>query len=696
MEEDNANKSEINVHNGAQVIFANDNATVYVTQNNSNESKNTQQKVKSRTQEYADKWNANMFLNDFNKRDENAGINVKLSEVYVDEHLPHYIWKGNKSPMVDLRELLSEYMCVSSSNKMLLILGQPGVGKSTLITWIAANFTDIIDNVFVYKFADDLADINWQNTDERYNIAYDIFLKLDFSYDKLDGKTLIFDGFDEISVQSRIDILNRLFWQLIKGCPLNNFTLIITSRENYIQDLHKCKFNYITLQSWDMEQVRSFCSIFQKKTKNSISESTIEKILKNREILGVPLILYMVLALNISIEKDGSIVDVYDKVFSLDGGIYDRCINNKSFAEPHRIGEAKKQIHQISREIAIWMFENEPDKAIIPQEEYQKICINVMQESVQENKNMPHDFMIGGFFKLVRHCEGVETEELYFVHRSIYEYFVAETIYSSIESAMIKLSEESQEELAGNIAVYLKQGLITNTIGEYLQFKLFKLYNSFDTIKRKEFYQWWEEAVEKMIVNGMFYYTGEKIQNYNNIIDKEILCFLNLVKILKLLLTTSKSKYMFENANKGQLEKYIRFGLAKCRMEERHGTEIFNLSKIFLVGINLSGADIKMANLQGANLRGANLSKTDLSGKNLREMDLRGTKLEETNLERANLRGSDLAGINLRCANLQDTVFDENQIFYLKDKYSLDNSKIYVFDEKKVISYESYCQRIKK
>ena len=38
--------------------------------------------VKSRTKEYADKWNQNMFLNDFDKRDENAGVNVKLSEVY--------------------------------------------------------------------------------------------------------------------------------------------------------------------------------------------------------------------------------------------------------------------------------------------------------------------------------------------------------------------------------------------------------------------------------------------------------------------------------------------------------------------------------------------------------------------------------------------------------------------------------------
>ena len=32
----------------------------------------------------------------------------------------------------------------------------------------------------------------------------------------------------------------------------------------------------------------------------------------------------MVLALEISIEKDSSIVDVYDKIFSLDGGIYNR------------------------------------------------------------------------------------------------------------------------------------------------------------------------------------------------------------------------------------------------------------------------------------------------------------------------------------------------------------------------------------
>lgn len=77
---------------------------------------------------------------------------------------------------------------------------------------------------------------------------------------------------------------------------------------------------------------------------------------------------------------------------------------------------------------------------------------------------------------LERHCEGVETEELYFVHRTIYEYFVVETIYSSIENAMEELSDKSQEELAGNIAVYLKKGWITKTIGGYFKWKIMKFY----------------------------------------------------------------------------------------------------------------------------------------------------------------------------------------------------------------------------
>lgn len=364
------------------------------------------------------------------------------------------------------------------------------------------------------------------------------------------------------------------------------------------------------------------------------------------------------------------------------------------FADKHRISEIKQQIHQISREIAIWMFENNSARAYIPKEEYQKLCINIIQKLEQKNGDIQKDFLIGNYFKLVKHCEGIDTEELYFVHRSIYEYFVVETIYSSIENAMKKMTVDSQEDLAGNIAIWLKQGHITNTIGEYLKFKLLKLYNGFDCKRKGKFYEWWEEIFDKMISNGMFYYTEVNKYNYKNIIDKEIECFLNLMKILRLLFETGRKKYILENANKFQLEKYIRFRLAKCRMEERGGVEIFNLGRVSLEDINLSGADIKMANLRNANLKGTNLSKTDLSNENFQDMDLRGANLEDANLQNADFRGANLTEVNLSFANLQDTIFDERQVDYLMDKYNLDNSKVYIYNEKRVINYESYFRRI--
>ena len=63
--------------------------------------KNKVIKKENRTQEYVDKWNANMFLNDFDEWDEKAGVNVKLSDVYLDAHLPHFIYGNNEQESTD-------------------------------------------------------------------------------------------------------------------------------------------------------------------------------------------------------------------------------------------------------------------------------------------------------------------------------------------------------------------------------------------------------------------------------------------------------------------------------------------------------------------------------------------------------------------------------------------------------------------
>ncbi len=269
--------------------------------------------IKNRAEEYADKWSKNVFLNNFNKRDKNAGVNIKLKDLYLEKHLPHYIWKTDDEPLEDLRDLLSEYIVDNDDRKMLLILGQPGIGKSTLITWIMANLVEKEENIYVYQFASDLKNINWQDG----NILSGILKTLGLGYEELENKSLILDGFDEIYASSdRERILNKLNQELAEMNILKRFSLIMTCRENYVAKLKNIECDFITLQTWDDDQIKSFCEIYGKKSTSTVSETKIDRILENKEVFGIPLILYMLLALNITIEENVSLVEVYDQIFS--------------------------------------------------------------------------------------------------------------------------------------------------------------------------------------------------------------------------------------------------------------------------------------------------------------------------------------------------------------------------------------------
>ena len=62
--------------------------------------KNYKITIKNRAEEYAKKWKENVFLNNYNEEDENAGVNIKLKDIYLEEHLPHYIWKENTNHQI--------------------------------------------------------------------------------------------------------------------------------------------------------------------------------------------------------------------------------------------------------------------------------------------------------------------------------------------------------------------------------------------------------------------------------------------------------------------------------------------------------------------------------------------------------------------------------------------------------------------
>lgn len=675
MERQNIDKLEVNVFAGGQLNLALDNGQIHAAVNNS-ERNHVKSNIHSRTVEYLNKWNSNMFLNDFNKRDENAGVNISLKELYIEKHLPHYIWRENRKESDDLKNLLSEYMDKNSdkevNNKMLFILGQPGIGKSTLITWITAHFIDNIikniNDILVYQFASDLKNVDWQNSSDKYNIADEILKELNLSYDNLEGKTLIIDGFDEIIVEgNRTKIINDIYHQWIKGTVINKFSLIITCREHYIEDLQKMDCDYITLQTFDEEQIKSFCTIYQEKNNSSISKDTIENIIKNQDILGIPLILYMILALDISIEKEGSLATAYNQIFSIkDGGIYSRCLQNKRYEMPHRISQIKEQIHLISQKIAFWMFENDSEEAYIPQKEYQEICNSVMQENEQKNQ----DILIGNFFKAIKYCEGIESEQLSFVHRSIYEYFVAEYIFEQICISIKK----SKEELASVFGKLLKKEILSSEIRGFLKFKIetSELNSMFDIVC---------DVFNLMLSDGMTYYTREC---YKNVMDCEMRVFANMLEVIHL---WDSDIYQF---NKQGID-YIKRNLKFC----------LNLQRLDLTGADLRRANLSGTNLSEANLGGANLSRANLNEADLRRANLIGASLMAANLSRTNLMGTSLSGANLMGtylskADLQSSIWTLSDIVkILPQLKEVEFEYILVLDDnkqKKVYKYELFSQ----
>lgn len=558
------------------------------------------------------------------------------------------------------------------------------------------------------------------------------------------------DGFDEIYVSNnRERVLDKLEQELTKMNFLKKFSLIITCRENYVDISDMVKYDYITLQAWDEKQIKSFCQIYEEKSekenleyKSKISETKINKIVEKREVFGIPLILYMVLALNVTIEKSSSIVDVYDQIFSVQKGvIYNRCYDIE-----HRINEPKikEYIYKISLRIAFWIFENNSEKAFIFQRNFKEICDGIIDEVEERKKeDIQSDVLIGNYFKLIKHCEGIGTDELQFAHRSIYEYFVAIYFFESLHVLT------SKEDMAGEIGFLLKDGKLSKQILEFMKYK-------FDSVEEYHFTNRVKESFVIMLRNGMTFYIKERL---TDILNREMNIFLNMLEVMYKwnfeleefeCIETSYVQYnrkknlhlrgiKLKGADLSRVYLY-RANLEKINLErallEGANLEEAILENVNLKGANLKDADLESATLEGVNLEGANLKRVNLErakirdvnleGANMKRANLKGTNwknenlkkvylggaiLEGASLENVNLEGANLKGANLKEANLvgallnkvdlkgtnlKETIFDEKQVELLYQTFNLYGCRVYLFETKAIISYKEYCVKNQK
>ena len=650
--------------------------------------------VKECHERYKNDWNKKMFLTD----------NIKLRDLYK---LPYYEDK-EEGPYKNLDERLRTVLNSGDDieKRMLLILGHPGNGKTTLMTYVLNHYSTEFAGraVRMYCFRSFKA-IDWNDCPE--NLFGEMLRHMGLDVNDLSNSVLILDGLDEVNMSNnQIEFLNCLCEDWVESTAIKNFSLFVTCRVNRISFREDLTCPYIQLCPLQEDQIGPFVENYNSFDPHSVNtKELIEELLRSNEkledVLGIPLVLYMILALRIKLQDETNLVEVYEQIFSIknENSIYFRKNYDHKAEHPITNNEAKL-IHQFSKDIAIHMWKDEEQQVIVKKEDYERIA-----EEITSNVDV-RGLLIGQYF-----VEGKDSCELYFVHRSMYQYFVALSIFDSIKNMIEQGSPSEQfKELVGNSHSQKNSCISTfariagmNVIysdPDIEQYLLYMLKNL--TIHDG---QWWKTFFERFLDKGLTRYVDPFEESTINCFALEVNRFYNLIWLTReQLRSIGSSECPYEVANvdakflfylgRGKVLADLReinladtdlrevnFYRVDLREADLSGANLYRaglwdayLEEVNLNGANLREADLCFANLRGADLSGANLSKADFSiaelneadldfadlrGANLRGAYLRGASLSRADLREANLSGAKLSGANLNYTDLSGAILDD-------------------------------------
>ena len=200
----------------------------------------------NKKQDYVKTWNSRLFLHVDNDEDP-----ITLADAFI---MPDYeMYKSIKrigfSDDDTFDQIIDKFMRYDRTSTM-LITGVPGIGKSSVTSWIANEYKDN-ENVVILRFRD------WKRQELENGLLYAIFDRLNGEYEELEEKILILDGFDELKILDTRDTLLNNFVENIKD--FENFKCIITSRPAYINSTY---FNNVFgLREFDISKIDIFYKI---------------------------------------------------------------------------------------------------------------------------------------------------------------------------------------------------------------------------------------------------------------------------------------------------------------------------------------------------------------------------------------------------------------------------------------------------
>lgn len=414
-------------------------------------------KFKDVKTEYADKWNERLFLH---RRPEDEELTLR--KTYISPLYETIIPESDRTdePQDDFNEKLEQFI---NYGKSLLIIGPPGIGKTSIVCYLADKYKNDPD-VIILRFSDWSSE-EWTSYAYTYKTHDSILMnaitnKLGCSEKELRGKLVVLDGFDEIKYNYfKNDLLDDF---LINIRIIKGLRIIFTSRENYI--LHDInKFQYvIQLKPFNESKIITFCKNINPNYR--ISKKYLFNI--DMEVYGIPVILYMTIATGIDIIATNNKCSVYGKIFSAEGGIYDRfatkSLEGYDDFSIHDITYEKKAFINILCKTAFTMFRISNSNSI-NFKEYQKI-IDDEDKNLKNKTALWYDFPIDNLYE--------KSDKVAFVHKSIYEYFVAENIYYQLLKLFQLPDSLIENEGLSIIADVLCANQFSNEIIDFIEYRI--------------------------------------------------------------------------------------------------------------------------------------------------------------------------------------------------------------------------------
>lgn len=550
-----------------------------------------QNKVK---QEYIETWNSRLFLHLDN---DVRPITLKEAFIFPDYkiHKATIRIEFEENDMLD--ETIKKFLKYQKTSS-LLILGVPGIGKSSITSWIADKYKNN-DNVIILRFR------CWTKQELEEGLLDAICNFLDYKRKELEDKILILDGFDEIKFSINSDILPRFLNDIL---DFRNLKIVITSRLGYLVPMDF--ENVIEILPFEVLKIQRFYYIINGVELDENKINTYSK-----DVLGIPVILYMAIMCNLDLTLKTTKPELYDRVFSEKGGIFDKFtwngIGYDNGTQPLRDKNNIKKYLRFLQDIAFKMFEKNKlilskDEFEVPEMKFQGVSIAILEFPIKY---------------LFEYSEG----NIEFIHTSIYEYFVSEYIFFLVSENI----SESKVDLAGAFGKGLNNVVLSNEIISFLKYRMLKnIEKKFDTIY---------ETFQLMMSNGMTFFTNN---SYKDVVQHEMNVFVNMLEII----------HFFELTD----IKLIYKGIDYIKYNKHYGLNLlkFDLSGSELSGVYLKGANLQETNLIRANLSGANLEKTNMKGAELMYINLARANLVEAHMESVHLSNSDLSGADLSGADL--------------------------------------------